>query len=137
VKARTAPPILDDGADAFCEGTCRGRIESEASMAACRAASNTLRRSGVGAIRFLFLMVGIVGASAGVAWFLSDPGRIKRPDAVAPRRASPRTDEVTARLLAAPAAQTRILLYSEDWTEDSGQALARRRHAPDGAQPAA
>ncbi len=109
---------------------CGGRSHSETPMSACRAASTTLRRPGIGAIRFLLVLLGIVGLSAGGAWFLTDTGRIDRPASIAPRRAISRTDEVTARSQSNPVAQPRIPLYSEDWTEDSGQGLAVRASRP-------
>jgi ASPIC and UnbV/FG-GAP-like repeat len=89
-----------------------------------------VQKPGTGAIRFLLIMAGIVGASVCVVWFLTDPGQMKRLAAVAPQRISPRTGEVTSRSPAAPVPQARIPLYSEDWTEDSGQGLALRSSRP-------
>jgi hypothetical protein len=55
---------------------------------------------------------------------------MKRPAAIAPQRASPRTDTVTTKSPAARAAQMHFPHYSEDWTEDSGQGLALRSSRP-------
>jgi hypothetical protein len=55
---------------------------------------------------------------------------MKRPAAIAPQRASPRTDTVTTKSPAARAAQIHIAHCSADWTEDSGQGLALRSSRP-------
>jgi hypothetical protein len=74
VKARWSAPILGEGVDAFPKGRAEvGLTPKHQSMSVCRAASITLRHPGTGAIRFLLFMVGIVAASMGAAWFLTDP----------------------------------------------------------------
>ena len=93
-------------------------------MSACRTASTTLRRRLSRAIKFLLLVAVIVGAAVGAVWCLTDPGRPQRPAAIVQRRASLGTARIAARSTVAPAPQRQVPLYSEDWTDDSGQGLA-------------
>jgi FG-GAP-like repeat/ASPIC and UnbV len=60
----------------------------------------------------------------------TEPVRVARPGAIAPRRTTPAPDEVKTRSAAAPAAQMHVALYSEDWTDDSGQGLTLRGSRP-------
>ena len=91
------------------------------------AQSTTVRRPVAGAVRFLLVVVGIVGASVGVAVWSTDPDRSAGPGAVAPRRAARGVGEVKAR---SSTAQPQIPRYSEDWTDDSGVGLAARFSRP-------
>ena len=93
-------------------------------------ARSTSRRMVTGAIRSLILGVGIVGASVAVVLWLTEPLRVSRPDAVAHRRASPGAGPAGARSPTPAAGPPGIPLYSEDWTEDSGQGLALRFSRP-------
>jgi hypothetical protein len=82
------------------------------------------------AIRFLVALVGIVVASVSVVWWLIDSSRLERSGAITARRASAPAAEVVARSSRARAAGPHVPLFSEDWTEDSGQGLAARYSLP-------
>jgi FG-GAP-like repeat/ASPIC and UnbV len=99
-------------------------------MSTRAAARSTSRSLVAGAIRFLLLGAGIVGAAVGVVWWLTESPRVARSGAIAHRVASPGADPVRARSPVAPAPEPKIPLYSEDWTEDSGQGLAIRFSRP-------
>jgi FG-GAP-like repeat/ASPIC and UnbV len=70
------------------------------------------------AIRFLLAAVGIVVASVSVVLWLIDTSPVARSGAIAARSSRAR------------AAGPHVPLYSEDWTEDSGQGLATRYSQP-------
>ena len=94
-------------------------------------ARSTSRRMVTGAIRSLILGVGIVGASVAAVLWLTEPLRVARSGcgrhAAGPRRVPARS----GRGRPSPRrALPGIPLYSEDWTEDSGQGLALRFSRP-------
>jgi hypothetical protein len=64
-----------------------------------------------------------------VYWLIGSSG-LERPGANSARRTSSRAVEVAARTSRARPASPRVPLYSEDWTEDSGQGLASRYAQP-------
>ena len=93
-------------------------------------ARSTSRRLVTGAIRSLILVVGIVGASVAAVLWLTESTRVARPGAVSRRGASPGAGSVRARSPVAPVPEPKIPLYTEDWTDDSGQGLALRFSRP-------
>src|SRR5262249_22489739 len=105
-------------------------LDLETPMFTRQTSSTTLRRSVTSVVRFFLLVVAILGASVGVVLWSTEPVQVARSGAIAPRRASPATGEATTRPASVPAAQLTIPLYSEDWTEDSGQGLAARYSLP-------
>ncbi len=93
----------------------------------------TFQRSGRSvnrAIRFLLAAVGIVAASVSAVFWLIDSSRMERPGASTARRTSSKAAEVAPRSPKARPAGANVPLYSEDWTEDSGQGLAARYSQP-------
>jgi hypothetical protein len=75
--------------------------------------------------------LGIVWGSVGVALWLSEPARAVRPKPGASRRPAPPGErKVAARPADAPAAEPRIPLFTEDWTDDSGVGLSARFARP-------
>ena len=80
--------------------------------------------------QFLLAVIGIVVASMSVVYWLIGSSGLERPGANSARRTSSRAVEVAARTSRARPASPRVPLYSEDWTEDSGQGLALRYSQP-------
>ena len=88
------------------------------------------RRSVKRAIRLLLVTAGIAGASAGSVWYLSAPSGPARSRVVVPRPSVLRAHKAGLETDPARSARPQIPLFSEDWTDDSGQGLALRFSRP-------